>query len=708
MAAAELRMPADIFEEMAGVREIVPVQSDTAEGNVNLPEQKTPIDESRLQQAGFIIVSAVPEFKNHILKLAKKLKDMQAPPPPPPKPKGLRNPITVTIHLFESAAEAGARVLTKIWDYLLKGVWFVFKLALKAVWWVLKTLVKWAFKLLWTLGKMLIKIFWKLLKLAMKLLWKLMKWIAKILWKMMKWIWKMIKMLAKAFWKLMMKLFNKIKKKVKKNPKKPDFFRRVGPKNLAPSTPPMKMPKAPKQFAQPDAKMTGMEVKLTEKKAKPFQTNKLSAKKTFSIRTRGKRESIIWRLVKKVFNMFLRMISKLIGKLFSKIIKKLIDTVVRIIVRFVIMQIIGSCIPGLGNAFALAMTAITAIIMIADAVDFIHGLQKMINADGTEEDNDDEPDEPDEDDEDDDKGPKKLTTNELYNKLTEMELKGEENSAQYNQYKKDYMVQLLKQAEAAGNISEVKALKEAMGIPLDKDSGSATVDVKKINDLNLYEFQLDLERRSKETHLKRLEQNKTKLITENEIEEVLVGAEGETDWLQFWRRVMEFIMHKLPNRYSKTTIVTAYGNGLIYAKNFKQTIHKEIPREPYKAYYDARKTLRRAHSLARHTLHCNRIVAREAWRNKMAQDGMLEILRSETTVWGWIKALIFNDYPSIRKTQELVEAHRVNLQEGTAKLRELSDDSNNQQKIKYNHWVDVLIELIKQSRADWENKQKNK
>ena len=707
MATAELRMPADIFEEMAGVREIVPVQSDTAEGNVNLPKQKTPIDENRLQQVGFIIVKAVPEFKNHILKLAKKLKDMQAPPAPPPKPKGLRNPITVTIHLFESAAEAGARVLTKIWEYLLKGVWFVFKLALKAVWWVLKTLVKWAFKLLWSLGKMLIKIFWKLLKMAMKLLWKMMKWITKILWKMMKWVWKMIKKLAKAFWNLMIKLINKIKKKKKQNPKKPDFFRKVGPKNLAPTTPSMKMPKAPNQFAEPDAKMTGMEVKLTEKKAKPFQTNKLSAKKTFSIRRKGKRENIIWKLVKGVFNMFLRMLAKIIGKIFSKIIKKLIDTVVRIIVRFVIMQIIGSCIPGLGNAFALAMTAITAIILIADAVDFIHGLQKTINSDGVEEDNDDEPDKPDEDD-DDEAGPKKLTTNELYSKLTEMELKGEENTAQYNQYKKDYMVQLLKQAEAAGNISEVKALKEAMGIPLDKDSSSATVNVTKINNLNLYEFQLDLERRNKETYFKRVEQNKTKLITENEMEEVLVGAEGETDWLQFWRRVMEFIMHRLPNRYSKATIVTAYGNALIYGKGFKQTIDKEIPREPYKVYYDARKTSRRASSLARHMLHCDRIVAREAWRNQMAQESMVEILRSETTVWGWIKALVFNDYPYIQKTQELVELHRVNLQEGTAKLRELSDDSNNQQKIKYNHWVDVLIELIKQSRADWENKQKNK
>jgi hypothetical protein len=706
MAAAELRMPADIFEEMAGVREIVPAQSDIAADNVNLPEEKTPVDEARLSQAGIVIVKSIPKFVEHIKKLAKKLKDMQA-PPEPPSPKKFLNPIVVTIHLFESLAEAGARVLTQIWDYLKNEIWDVFKSILGKIWDFLKSLVKWAFKMLWNLGKMIIRLFWSLFKLALKIIWKLMKAIAKVLWKVMQWIWKMITKLAKAFWNLIMKLLHRIQKKKKLNPKKPDFFRNVGPKTLSPEAPPMPAPKVPNQFAEPTATMDGMQVILKMKKPKPFNTKKLTSKKSFNIRRRGKRESIIWRLVKGVFNMFLRMLSKLVEKIFGKIIDKLVDTVVRIIVRFVMMQIIGSCVPGLGNAFALAMTAITAIIMIADAVDFIQGLQKMINGNGTEE--DDEPDdEPDDEDNDGAKVPEKLTTGGLYEKLKDMESKGLQNTAAYNQYKKDYMVQLLKQAEATGNISEVKALKEAMGLSVDSDINSSSVNPAVLNKLNLADFQLNLERKARDIHFKRLEENKTKLITNDEIEEVLISAEGETDWLQFWRRVMEFILNKLPDRYSKATIFKAYDEAMVKTFGLNGTITKDIDHEPYKAKYAERKIAKKKYIRTKNWKKAKHIILTEAAKYKAQQDNILEILRKETTVWGWVKALVMGDYPEIDKTRELVDHYKVNLQEGTEQLRKRTDESNKQQKIKYNNWVDVLIELIKQSQADWENNHKNK
>lgn len=707
MAAAELRMPADIFEEMAGVREIVPAQSDIAADNVNLPEEKTPVDEGRLSQAGIVIVKSVPKFVEHIKKFAKKLKDMQA-QPEPPNPKKFLNPIVVTVHLFESVAEAGARVLTQIWDYLKNQIWDVFKSILGKIWDFLKSLVKWAFKMLWNLGKMIIRLFWNLLKLALKIIWRLMKAIAKVLWKVMQWIWKMVKKLAQAFWNLMMKLLLRIQKKKKLNLKKPDFFRNRGPKTLSPQPPPMSMPKAPNQFAEPTAKMIGMEVKLSMKKAKPFNTKKLTIGKSFNIRRKGKRESIIWRLVKGVFNMFLRMLSKLIEKIFGKIISKLVDTVVRIIVRFVIMQIIGSCVPGLGNAFALAMTAITAIIMIADAVDFIKGLQQMINPDGTEEDDepDDEPD--DEDDDDKTKIPEKLTTNKLYEKLKDMGSKGLQNTVAYNQYKKDYMVQLLKQAEATGNIAESKALRKAMGLSIDFGSPEGTVNHLKINKINLEEFQSDLERRARDTHFQRLESNKNKLITDNEVEEILIGAEGETDWMQFWKRVMEFILNKLPDRYSKETIVNASKTAAKQIIMSGQTIVVDLDLAPYKIIYAKRKISKRKNKIDKGWKHAKQIIHDETLKHHAHQNNILKILRKESTIWGWIKALIIGDYPEIDKTRKLIDQHKVNLQEGTAQLRREAAENNKHQKIKYNNCVDVLIELIKQSRADWENNHKNK
>lgn len=695
MAAAELRMPADIFDEMAGVREIVPVQSGTAEANVNTETKTTSPNEGRLFEVGNIFVKTIPEFGKYLQKIAKKLLSLQKKEVPAPvTPK--RRTITVLIHLFESKAEAAARWLTKIWDFLKDGVWNVFKLALKAVWWTLKTLVKWAFELLWALGKMLIKLFWKLLKIGFKIMWKVMKAVSKMLWKAMKWIWKMIKKLAKAFWDLMVKLFTKLRKKEKVDIKNPDYFRNIGPKNLEPSVPAMKAPATPMQIAEPTVKLSGVEVNISTKKALPFNTKILNTKKTFKIKTRGKRESIIWRLVKKVFNWFLQLLSKLVGKLFGKIIDKLIDTVVRIIVRFVMMQIIGSMIPGLGNAFALAMTAITAIIMIADAVAFIKDLQKMANANGIGDDAGEGDDgEEDEDDDDEKKVVKPLTTAEINQKMKKMEAEGKENTFRYNQLKKEYLLNLLKQAEASGNIAEARALREALGIPADATSTGATVNLKKIRNLDINELKRKLQKQQEETFKQRMAYNKNNIVGNDEIEEILIGAEGEPDYIIFWKRVMTYIMDQLHRRYAKDTFIQAYKEAKQNLSGFSLDIEPYINHDEYKGIYQDRKKTNHLNRSKQYLNIVKAIYRRVTEPYMRAQLRVAEELKNDGSVINWFMLFLDDETDNIEKTKKLIKDNKVNLQEETRVLRKVIPDSNHQQKVKYNRFADILIELIK-------------
>lgn len=116
---AEERLPADIFEEMAGVREITPEPSEISEDNVNQEIIKTEIDEGRLTEASKHLLKKVPEFQQYLVKLAKKLFSFQKKEAKPIKP----SPVIVKIPNYKKKKEnSEAKAIAKLWDSVIKPI----------------------------------------------------------------------------------------------------------------------------------------------------------------------------------------------------------------------------------------------------------------------------------------------------------------------------------------------------------------------------------------------------------------------------------------------------------------------------------------------------------------------------------------------------------------------------------------------------------
>ena len=97
--AAELSIPADIFEEMAGMKEITPPPSPTGEQNVNSERIVTPIDEARLKVASRAFFSKVErKFVKVLNNVAKKLLSYQKKETPPP----VRRPKNIFVKMYKN------------------------------------------------------------------------------------------------------------------------------------------------------------------------------------------------------------------------------------------------------------------------------------------------------------------------------------------------------------------------------------------------------------------------------------------------------------------------------------------------------------------------------------------------------------------------------------------------------------------------------
>lgn len=131
--ASDREIPADIFEEMAGMKEVeVPVSTSSAE-NVEKETIITPIDEVRLKLASAALISKVQKnFVKSFHKVAKKLLSFQQ--KEVKQISGGASEIHVTIVRHETEEEAEGRESTKEWN--------PHKLMLKAAWWVIKKVLK--------------------------------------------------------------------------------------------------------------------------------------------------------------------------------------------------------------------------------------------------------------------------------------------------------------------------------------------------------------------------------------------------------------------------------------------------------------------------------------------------------------------------------------------------------------------------------------
>lgn len=135
--ASEREIPADIFEEMAGMKEVeAPISSSSAE-NVEKETIITPIDEVHLKLTSAALISKVQKkFVKSFHKIAKKLLSFQQ--KEVKQISGGASEIHVTIIRHETEEEAEGRENAKAWN--------PFRLMLKAAWWAIKKVLKFIVK----------------------------------------------------------------------------------------------------------------------------------------------------------------------------------------------------------------------------------------------------------------------------------------------------------------------------------------------------------------------------------------------------------------------------------------------------------------------------------------------------------------------------------------------------------------------------------
>lgn len=685
MSAGTERMPACIFDEMAGVRDITPPQSPTAEDNVNQERIYSEVDEGRLEEASIILLEKAPQFQEYILELAKKLLEYQkgedgGENPIVPKAKPLS--ITVIIKGVASLGKKTADLLEKMVNWFKEKCLGVLKSIVKGIIKAALWILKWAFKIMWKVVKIIMKLLWKVVKLAFKLIVKLLKMIMKMLGKVMRWIWKGIVALAKAFWKLMKKLF------IKKKKPKPEPFLLKEPKGLIPKDPTINPPAAPGMQTEMSIIEKNNKAEIKVSKVKKFKmawakANKI--RKSFTFKGMKQQvETFLWKIIKKILKMFWELIRKLIRKIFGKIIDKLIDTVVKIIVRFIMMQIIGSLLPGLGNAFALAMTAVNAIMLIGGAIMFIKGLVDTVNdlADGMGG-NEADDDTDDEEDEEKEGGgaARKKEASDYRNRMKELAAEGKANTAEYYDNKRQYMTELLKQAQSSGNAAEVKALREAMGITVDSSGRESSPNMEAIANVDLEALNKRLaEEQEKEFYINK-EKNKAAIINKDELEGLLVAADGEPEWMVIVKRLVTNIHERIEKRYKdKRKYRWAVWNAFNLAGKPEVRAEYVVDRQPWIAFHAKRKM-----NKVRYAKVASDILT---WINS---DKPIHI-RNNTTLSA-LFTILFNHPTHIFKLKDMIDDNKTNFMDETEEYRKSIKEANMLERRKTNAWIDILILL---------------
>lgn len=135
--AFDREIPANIFEEMAGMKEVEsPVSKSSAE-NVEKETIITPIDKTRLKLTSAALIFKVQKnFVKSFHKVFKKLLSFQQ--KEVKQISGGASEIHITIIRHETEEEAEGRENTKAWN--------PFKLMLKAAWWAIKKVLKFIVK----------------------------------------------------------------------------------------------------------------------------------------------------------------------------------------------------------------------------------------------------------------------------------------------------------------------------------------------------------------------------------------------------------------------------------------------------------------------------------------------------------------------------------------------------------------------------------
>lgn len=503
-----LHIPSNIFEEMAGMKEINSTENTFKEEFIKNKKQITPINKKRLKSSSLALFSNIQgDMCKYFYKIAKKILQFQEKEAPIKK----RRPIIYKIIKKESFSKTLTRSFIKKFNF--------WKPLIKATWSVLKFIVQKLFKLSKWLGKLTTDIISKLLKTFANISKKIIsffkksfKTLLKIISKISKHIFKNIKPILQSIWKIIKKLFFKGK------PMKKMF--KDEPSDIA-----MKQPELPKK------------------------KNKMKLK----LKAIGKKSTFIMKALKKIFKTFKKIFWKIITKIFKKIIKKIITVIGKMIIKFIAGQIIGSFLPGIGN---IILGGISIALMAKDVFEIVNFIKDTSNEmvslynDLSKEDKSEEVNE--------ETYNKNIDINdmnisEIKSYMETLVSNGKENSSKYLEAKERYLELLIETYKNTDNEEIIKIIRYASEtgyISTASDIDLATLPNNNgIKNLDINKLEKAIaEQQKRLTDIKW--KNKAKnIFNENEFKTLLTGEDdGGIMWYSIWRDIIYFIKVNIPLR----------------------------------------------------------------------------------------------------------------------------------------------------------------
>ena len=709
MPAAELRMPADIFDEMAGVREVTPHRSAVSEANVNVEPQLTEINESRLFSAATALFEGAEKFEEYMTKLFKKIITLQEGgkdngnkkikknnPASKAKGKGLSKMIPPHILFWLKVAEFIIKKWPEIRDNMIKaiisitlGISILLEMTNRALKWLfgkLGEIIMWIPTKIAEIFSWIFEKIWSVVQVVFKKVGELLEWYMAQLWKFISWVMRGIKKIAESIWNIFSKLFL-----VPKNKRDSEFFKSE-PKSLTFNTPRPVMPPAvfvshEYQLSPPSGE--NKEIKIQELKPKQYVDKTIVSKDGIS-KTEPELEFIVWHYMKKVFIKFARFIEKIVYRIFLPIIERVISYAVSIVVKFT-MYLKRYAYMLIGAPLAAAIKTLGYAISEGKKVfDFICDTGASIfDLDDGSIDDDNRINDVSSQIEDPDaveaRNAKKVdSSTNLKKKLDDMEKNNMENTSAYLAAKAEYMGKLIEQAELTGNIEEAKRLRKALHLPETGNFNLYAVNSKDISDFDLKRHMKEEAARAAEKLKKYDKAAKEEIMCKDELEEMLLAANGEPEWMVIVQRLLIGAKEK----------IIALFDIKLYSENFKKVLDDFTVPEPmlyeFKSNWFKNKK-QRALEICEAENYKNWF---EEFLESFNFSKRIEERRKKDYIDSILETYFKEPKPEKALTaDEVFEKYGFDLEKRSEKFRDVNDELNEQQKIRFNKWLDILIIL---------------
>lgn len=706
MAAAELRMPADIFEEMAGVKEIIPEQSSIAATNVNVETSKTPINETRLSLVSNSLFADVNKFEKYLVKLFRKISALQnenvgqgtddaikkAAKESANKALSKSIPLYILIWLkvaeliIDKWEELKAQFTEAIMGFVF-GINLLFTVASKSIAWLFRKLgetIAWALTKITEFITWIWQKVWAVAETVFKKASEVLKWAYGRLWQCIKWVLKGVEKLAESLWNVFARLF------FIKRDKRDDAYFLNQPKGMSFKKPTVKAGSVsfgPNEFEIIQPTDTVKQVQIVESKPDVYKDSDLLSGNKMK-QTDNDLEFIGWYLLKKVFIKAAKFIENLVIKIFKPIITRTIRFVVRVITKFMIYLAVFSWM--LFGAFAAATAATFGYIIAngGELLSFIKDRAMSI----FDYDNDDDiystqTEESYNDNDDSDLRQnqqiiKPFSVTDWKNKLDEMEKQHMENSVEYNAVKAEYVAKLIEQAELTGNLEQSLRLRKALKLPETGNYNIYTVDSEALNNFNLKQHIKEESLIAAEKIKKYNEAAKEEVISKGEMEELLLAADGEPEWMMIVKRLVIGVKEKIVALFDKATYVETFEKVVNNIQKAAPLVYK------FKTTWFAKKEEQTIKKIEKLKLYSHTGVF--YWflsTMNFVHHFLIDTFKNDNQYK-------LKDIAEDRKiVNDIFEEHKFSLKGGTDKFREVNDELNEQERMRFNKWLDILILL---------------